>query len=396
MRNIVFALAVLSVSSASAATIRLSEAPIPGSYIVVLKQDVARSSGQSIAAGSVVAEAAADIALLYGGEPLFLYQHALQGFSILMSRAQAELMAEDWRVAYVEEDGVMRVDAIQTNATWGLDRIDQRNLPLSRTYAYGANGAGVTVYIIDTGIRFSHNEFGGRAISGFDAVNGGVAHDCNGHGTHVAGTVGGSAYGVAKGVTLVAVRVIDCSGSGPTSRVVAGVDWVTAHHQPGRTAVANVSLGGPTSSALDTAVNNSIKDGIAYAVAAGNGNGFGIARNACSSSPARVEKAMTISATNRSDAKVSWANYGSCVDWFAPGFEITSAWYTGDTASATISGTSMAAPHTAGAAALYLENHPKASPSQVRQALFALTTKGKVKNSNTANKHLLFTTPKAN
>jgi subtilisin family serine protease len=186
----------------------------------------------------------------------------------------------------------------QTGATWGLDRIDQRNLPLSGTFTYTNTGSGVKAYVIDTGIRFSHSQFGGRAISGFDAVDGGTADDCNGHGTHVAGTIGGSTYGVAKSVTLVGVRVLSCSGSGSTSGVIAGVDWVTGNHAAGQPAVANMSLGGGASSALDSAVNNSINDGVSYAIAAGNGNFFGFAQNACNYSPARVAAAMTISANN--------------------------------------------------------------------------------------------------
>jgi subtilisin family serine protease len=250
----------------------------------------------------------------------------------------------------------------------------------------------VKAYVIDTGIRLSHAQFGGRAITGYDAVtSGGTAADCNGHGTHVAGTIGGSTYGVAKAVTLVAVRVLGCNGSGAYSGVIAGVDWVTGNHAAGQPAVANMSLGGPASSALDTAVRNSINDGVAYAIAAGNGNQGGAAQNACKYSPARVTEAMTISATDSTDRKVSWANIGNCVDWFAPGVSILSAWYSTDTATNTISGTSMATPHTAGVAALYLQSSPGASPASVRTALYDLTTKGIVTSSKTANNHLLFT-----
>jgi subtilisin family serine protease len=290
----------------------------------------------------------------------------------------------------VEEDGVVTADTTQSGATWGLDRIDQRALPLSGTYTYPTTASAVHAYIIDTGIRFSHSEFGGRATSGFDAVDGGSADDCNGHGTHVSGTVGGATYGVAKNVHLVAVRVLDCNGSGSTSGVIAGIDWVTADHAPGAPAVANMSLGGGRSRALDDAVRNSIADGVSYAIAAGNGNIFGLAKDACRTSPARVPEAMTVSATNNLDTKAPWANFGKCVDWFAPGVAITSAWNTGDTANNTISGTSMATPHTTGVAALYLQLHPGATPAQVRDALFAGTSKGVVINSRTANNHLLF------
>ena len=246
-------------------------------------------------------------------------------------------------------------------------------------------------YIIDTGIRLAHGDFGGRATSGYDAIDGGSADDCNGHDTHVAGTVGGSSYGVAKGVSLVAVRVLDCAGSGTTSGVIAGVDWVTANHAAGAPAVANMSLGGGASSALDTAVANSIADGVSYAVAAGNGNRGGAAQNACNYSPARVAAAMTIGATDKTDRKASWSNYGSCVDWFAPGVSITSAWYTSNTATNTISGTSMATPHVAGVAVQYLQGNAGASPATVRSALYNATTKGIVTYSSTTNNHLLFT-----
>jgi subtilisin family serine protease len=225
----------------------------------------------------------------------------------------------------------------------------------------------VVAYIIDTGIRTTHSEFAGnRATSGYSAINdGNGTNDCNGHGTHVSGTVGGSTYGVAKAVHLVAVRVLDCSGSGSVSGVVAGIDWVTGHHS-GAPAVANMSLGGGASTSLDDAVRNSIASGVSYAIAAGNGNFAGIAQDACNYSPARVAEAMTIGATTKADAKTSWSNYGSCVDWFAPGNGIKSAWATSDVATNTISGTSMATPHTTGVAALYLQANPSATAQQVR------------------------------
>lgn len=350
------------------------------SYIVVLKGSVDRP-----------ASIAQNQAGRFGTDLDYVYRHAIEGFALDLTSAQAGVLAGNPNVVSIERDARVSVQTTQTGATWGLDRIDQRNLPLDGSFTYNNTSAGVTAYIIDTGILFGHNEFGGRAVSGFDSVDGGSADDCNGHGTHVAGTVGGSTFGVAKSASLVAVRVLNCAGSGTTSGVIAGIDWVTADHQAGAPAVANMSLGGGASTALDNAVRNSIADGVSYAVAAGNGDILGFEDDACFYSPARVAEAMTISATDSSDQKASWANYGSCVDWFAPGVSITSAWYTGTTATNTISGTSMATPHTAGVAALYLQGNPGASPATVRQAIFDLTTKNIVGGSSTPNAHLLFT-----
>jgi subtilisin family serine protease len=350
-------------------------------FIVVLKDSV----------GSA-APVAAEHARRFGADVRYVYAHALKGYAATLSEDQLGALASDARVDFIERDGTVTAVTTQTGATWGIDRIDQRSLPLSGTFTYTNTGAGVRAYIIDTGIRISHSEFGGRAIDGYDAVDGTLpAGDCNGHGTHVSGTVGGATYGVAKAVTLVAVRVLGCSGSGTTSGVIAGIDWVTADHATGQAAVANMSLGGSASSALDAAVRNSIADGVSYAVAAGNGNVAGIAQNACKYSPARVTEAMTIGATDETDKKASWSNYGDCVDWFAPGVGISSAWSTGDSATNTISGTSMATPHTTGVAALYLQSNPSASPAAVRDALYTQTTKGIVTSSRTANNHLLYT-----
>jgi len=350
-------------------------------YIVVLNASFAGS-----AAGVAQEHARAS-----NGRVAFVYEHALKGFVLRISPSAAERLAvRDHRIAFIEADAPVEAFATQSPVTWGLDRIDQRNRPLSNSFTYTATGSGVTAYIVDTGIRFGHNDFGGRAVPGFDAF-GGNGSDCHGHGTHVAGTVGGATYGVAKSVQLVAVRVLNCSGSGTTAGVIAGVDWVTAQHQPGAPAVANMSLGGGASSALDTAVRNSIADGVTYAVAAGNGNNGGRQQDACKYSPARVSEALTIGATDSSDRKASWSNYGPCVDWFAPGVSITSAWSTSNTATNTISGTSMATPHTAGVAAQYLQTSPGASPATVRSVLFDDTTKGIVTSSSTTNNHLLFT-----
>ncbi|MEO5824882.1 MAG: S8 family serine peptidase [Gemmatimonadales bacterium] len=351
---------------------------IPGQYIVMFNNGVTDVPGL-----------ARQLAATHGGKIGFTYETAIKGFSVQLNATAAAALSRNPNVAVVEADQVMTTVATQSNATWGLDRSDQRALPLSGTYTYELTGAGVRTYIIDTGIRFTHSDFGGRATSGYDAVDGGSADDCNGHGTHVAGTVGGSLYGVAKNVALVAVRVLDCQGSGTTSGVIAGVDWVTANRV--LPASANMSLGGGASSTLDAAVKNSIASGVSYAVAAGNGDFLGRQQDACTGSPSRVPEAITIGATDNTDKKASWSNYGNCVDFFAPGVSITSAWYQSDTQTNTISGTSMAAPHVAGAAALYLEANPGASPLSVRNALYDNTTKGIVASSSTANNHLLHT-----
>ena len=372
---VLLAVASLVVAFLPAAVGAAPSASAAGSYIVVLKSG---DPGKTAAAHS----------RRYNASVKHVYRHALRGYAARMSATAAARIARNPRVAYVEPDGVVTATATQSNATWGLDRIDAPS-GLDGAYNYNVTGAGVTAYIVDTGIRRTHSEFSGRVSTAYYDAFGGSGADCNGHGTHVAGTVGGEQWGVAKDVSLVAVRVLDCSGSGTWSGVIAGLDWVTANAV--KPAVANMSLGGGASTSVDDAVRRTVASGVTVAVAAGNGNKAGKEQDACNYSPARVPEAITIGATTRYDSKTSWSNYGSCVDWFAPGAGITSAWYDSDESTNTIRGTSMAAPHTAGAAALYLEANPGASAQAVRDALYAETTKGVVTSSKTANNHLLYT-----
>ena len=361
--------------------LRKSANKIENSYIVVLDDEVVGERGLM----SIAPYIASELATSHRGRITNVYQHALNGFAVNMSEADAEALSQDFRVKFVEEDSIVTADATQSNPPWGLDRIDQRNRPLNAIYTFNWTGSGVRVYVIDTGIRTAHTQFGGRAANNFDAF-GGNGQDCNGHGTHVAGTVGGSTYGVAKNALLRGVRVLNCSGSGSNSGVIAGVDWVRLNHIA--PAVANMSLGGGISSALDTAVNNLHNANVTIAVAAGNSNGA----NACNFSPARAANAITVGSTTTTDARSSFSNIGTCLDIFAPGSGILSAWWTSNTATATLSGTSMASPHVAGAAALYKQANPSASSTTIRNALVNNATTNVISNAGTGSPNRLLYT----
>jgi subtilisin family serine protease len=355
---------------------------ISGQYIVVLEDRYTSLGVDAIAD---------DLSGKHHGRKKQVYDKSLKGFSAEMSDADAADLADDPRVKYVEEDSIVSLDTTQTGATWGIDRVDQRNLPLDGNYTYNTTASNVHAYIVDTGILITHTQFGGRASVGVDEIGDGRnGIDCNGHGTHVSGTVGGSTYGVAKGVSLVAVRVLDCGGSGTNSGVIAGVNWVAANAI--KPAVANMSLGGGVSQALDDAVTAAVNSGVVFAVAAGNGDANGNAVDACTTSPARAPAAITVSATDITDHKPTFANTGTCVDIFAPGVNITSSWFSSTTATNTISGTSMATPHVAGASALYLSLNPTASPAAVVAALTSNATNGVVIGPGTGSPNKLLYT----
>ncbi|MFH0179306.1 S8 family peptidase [Streptomyces cacaoi] len=353
-----------------------SPTAVKDSYIVTLKSQAgfkaSSATGKNLVKG-------------YGGTVGKTFGSALNGYTATLSATEARRLAADPAVATVEQNQTVRVtDTTQSSAPWGLDRVDQTSLPLSGTYTYpDTAGSGVTAYVIDTGVRITHSQISGRASYGYDAVDGDTtASDGNGHGTHVATTIAGSTYGVAKKAKIVAVRVLDNAGSGTTAGVIAGIDWVTNNHSG--PSVANLSLGGGASTTLDTAVRNSIASGVTYAVAAGNSSA-----NASSYSPARVTQAITVGATTSTDARASYSNYGSVLDIFAPGSSITAGWYTSDTATNTISGTSMATPHVAGAAAVYLAGHTSATPAQVATALVNGATSNVVTSPGTGSPNKL-------
>ncbi|GAA4335449.1 serine protease [Streptomyces venetus] len=344
---------------------------VPGSFVVTLDEKVNKPA----------------LAEEYGGKLQRTYTAALNGFSVTdLSSAEAKRLAADPSVSKVVQVKKFSITATQDNPpSWGLDRLDQADTAGDSKYTYpDTAGEGVTAYVIDTGVRVSHKDFQGRAASGFDAVdNDGDAGDGNGHGTHVAGTIAGAAHGVAKKAKIVAVRVLDDNGSGTTEQVIAGIDWVTKNHRG--PSVANMSLGGGADPALDEAVKKAVAAGVTFGVAAGNDSS-----DAGQGSPARVREAITVASSTKDDKQSDFSNFGSVVDVYAPGTDVTSAWNDSDEGTKTISGTSMATPHVVGAAAVYLAGHKDATPEQVAKALTDGATAGKISNPSqgTANKLL--------
>ncbi|WP_372748984.1 S8 family peptidase [Litorivivens sp.] len=368
---------------------------LPNRYIVVLKEGVAVN--QTLDA----------LMSRYGGQADLSFNSVLNGFAAYLNPLQVKALSLDNAVKYVEQDAIQRIsEQSQKNATWGLDRIDQKDLPLNKTFSYSAAGKGVHAYIVDTGIRSDHKDFSGRLGNGENTSDdpkqppAGLldpifailfgekenpddpTNDCNGHGTHVAGTVGGSEWGVAKGVTLHAVRVLNCQGAGSNSTVIGGLDWIAKNVQ--QPAVVNMSLGGGASRAIDEAVEKLIKKGITVVVAAGNDN-----KDACDYSPARSKPAITVAASDKTDRRADFSNHGRCADLFAPGKDITSAWIDSNRATKTISGTSMASPHVAGVVALLLEKNPKLSPADIEKQLLTLTASGKIRDNKGVPNKLL-------
>ncbi|MFI8127095.1 S8 family peptidase [Acinetobacter sp. ABJ-A23_2] len=354
---------------------------IKNQYIVILNKDIGPAK-----------DFAQNIAKQHGGRVLQSYDSALKGFAIYLpdtaGTAFIEAMKKNPQVLSVENDTVVNIDATtQSNPDWGLDRIDQKALPLNSTYSYSQTGSGTTAYIVDTGILSTHQEFSGRVLNGYTAISdGNGTTDCNGHGTHVAGTVGGTTYGVAKSVRLVPVRILGCDGSGASSNVIAGLDWILKNGS--KPAVVNMSLGGAASSSLDSAVENLYNNGYVMVVAAGNSN-----TDACTSSPARTSNAITVAATDNTDTRASYSNYGSCVDIFAPGSQINSSWIGSNTATKVLNGTSMATPHVAGVVAEMLQSTPTATPQTISANLLNQATSNVVKNPSGSPNRLLYKSP---
>ncbi|ENV92807.1 hypothetical protein F937_02206 [Acinetobacter calcoaceticus ANC 3680] len=354
---------------------------IKNQYIVILNKD----AGPSV-------DFAQNIAKQHGAKVLQSYDTVLKGFAIYLpdtaATAFVEAMKKNPQVLSIENDTVMKIDATtQSNPDWGLDRIDQKALPLNSAYSYLQTGSGTTAYIVDTGILSSHQQFSGRVLSGYTAISdGNGTTDCNGHGTHVAGTVGGSTYGVAKNVNLVPIRILGCDGSGASSNVIAGLDWILKNGK--KPAVVNMSLGGDASTSLDSAVENLFNNGYVMVVAAGNSN-----TDACSASPARVSKALTVAATDSTDTRASYSNYGSCVDIFAPGSQINSSWIGSNTATKVLNGTSMATPHVAGVVAEMLQSTPTATPQTISTNLLNQASSNVVKNPSGSPNRLLYKSP---
>jgi subtilisin family serine protease len=411
MRRLLILLAAAGLAACDSSAEPLAPAEAPDARLLLSAVEGA-IPGQYIVQVNWAADAGL-LALQHGLKPRHVYQHLFNGFAAPASDAAVRALLADPRVLKVSVQRQVRAlgTTTQAGATWGLDRIDQRARPVDGSYSYDFTGAGVSAYVIDTGIRFDHVEFEGRAVPGFDAyaadptdplLIGDMNNDCQGHGTHVAGTIGGKTYGVAKQARLVAVRVLNCAGYGADADVIAGMDWVAGNAT--LPAVVNMSLGDVvptktlgTSTPLDDAVRGMISSGLTVVVAAGNGWGNGtIGADACMFPIANVPEAITVAASNANDARTMWTNYGACVDIFAPGDNITSAYNTSSTATDALGGTSMASPHVAGAAALLLQQAPGATPQQVRDHLVSNATPNIIlpstyNSGHTMNSHLLFT-----
>ncbi len=388
------ALTLVAAAAFADTDIRPATRPIPNAYIVVLAPDAGdagEAGAQAIGAARTTAQLAIDLAATYGGQRTKTYETALQGFAFSGSSAAAESLARDPRVAYVAQDGVVTLAEVQTpSPSWGLDRIDQRQGDLNTEYEYHSEGAGVDLYIVDTGIRSTHQDFGGRVdtVNAFTAVEDGLGtDDCVGHGTHVAGVAGGSTYGVAKGVRIHPVRVVGCDGMGSLSNTIAGIDWITARHLAAGSprAVVNISLNNGFSFPLEDAVSLSVAAGVVYVVAAGNDG----TDASCWLSPQRLPEVITVGASDETGARWSDSNFGACLDLFAPGTGIVSAYIGDDAASAQMTGTSAAAPHVAGTAALFLAANPQATPDEVQAAIVASATAGAIADVGDGSPNLL-------